>query len=186
MFYYVYFDDPNNIGHDSLDVLEIVWETANCRFVSGPHNRVQTNLKSNENYYNYLTSCGFFSWHFFRFFWTLPLFRDFSSKKSYSCAYRKVARCRQVYYSILHSFGQRLYCKCLPMTKWAENQVNHQNFDPSLLPKKLWLLFMGMKQKKKLKKRIQNGRLKNLCFIKPSILNIFSRKFYRLVLGAVK
>ena len=69
MFYYVYFDDPNNIGHDSLDVLEIVWETANCRFVSGPHNRVQTNLKSNENYYNYLTSCGFFSWHFFRFFW---------------------------------------------------------------------------------------------------------------------
>ena len=116
---------------------------------------------------------------------TLPLFRDFSSKKSYSCAYRKVARCRQVYYSILHSFGQRLYGKCLPMTKWAENQVNHQNFDPSLLPKKLWLLFMGMKQKKKLKKRIQNGRLKKPHFAKWSILNNVLPNWAGWVLGLV-
>ena len=29
----------------------------------------------------------------------------------------------------------------------AENQDNHQNFDPSLPPKKLWLIFMGGKGK---------------------------------------
>jgi hypothetical protein len=34
-------------------------------------------------------------------------------------------------------------------TEWSwnitKNQGNHQDFDPSLLPKKLWLIFMGMK-----------------------------------------
>ena len=30
---------------------------------------------------------------------------------------------------------------------WAGNQSNHQNFDPSLLPKKLWLIDMEKKQK---------------------------------------
>ena len=42
-------------------------------------------------------------------------------------------------YTELHMFMQLLF--------WAGNQSNHQNFDPSLLPKKLWLIFMGMKQK---------------------------------------
>ena len=31
---------------------------------------------------------------------------------------------------------------------WAGDQGNHQNFNPSLLLKTLWLIFMGMKQKK--------------------------------------
>ena len=52
---------------------------------------------------------------------------------------------------------------------WTRNQSNHQNFDPSLLAKKLWLIFMGMKQKK-----IQNGRLKKLSFSIPPILNILA------------
>ena len=42
-------------------------------------------------------------------------------------------------YTVLHMFTQVLF--------WAGNQDNHQNFDPSLLPKKLWQTFMGMKQK---------------------------------------
>ena len=32
--------------------------------------------------------------------------------------------------------------------EFSGNQGNHQNFDPSLLLKKLWLIFMGIKQKK--------------------------------------
>ena len=32
--------------------------------------------------------------------------------------------------------------------EFAGNQGNQQNFDPSWLPKKLSLIFMGMKQKK--------------------------------------
>ena len=48
----------------------------------------------------------------------------------------------------------------------AVNHHNDQNFDPSLLTNKLWLFFMGMKQKKIffLKKKIQNGRLKKTEF----------------------
>ena len=34
--------------------------------------------------------------------------------------------------------------KCWPKTSWTGNQGNHQNFGPSLLPKNLWLLFMGL------------------------------------------
>ena len=33
---------------------------------------------------------------------------------------------------------------------YAGNQGNHQNFDPFLLPYQFWLIFIGMKQKKKL------------------------------------
>ena len=39
--------------------------------------------------------------------------------------------------------------KCWPKTSWAGNQGNNQNFDPSLIPKELWLIFIGLKQKKK-------------------------------------
>ena len=50
--------------------------------------------------------------------------------------------------------------KCRPKTLWAGNQGNHQNFDPSLLPKNLWLVFMGKA------KKFQNGRLKKPMFFK--------------------
>ena len=43
-------------------------------------------------------------------------------------------------YTVLHIYTQLLF--------WAGNQGNHQNFDPSLLAKKLWLILMGMKPKK--------------------------------------
>ena len=42
--------------------------------------------------------------------------------------------------TLLHMFTQLLF--------WAGNQGNHKNFNPSLQLKKLWLIFMGMKQKK--------------------------------------
>ena len=42
----------------------------------------------------------------------------------------------------------------------AENQSNHQNFDPYLLPKKFWLIFIGMKQKTKTKIEIEKNNLK--------------------------
>ena len=54
----------------------------------------------------------------------------------------------------------------------AGNQGNHQDFDPFLLLKKLWLIFMSMNQKKK--------------FSIPPILKIFLRKFQELVFGFVK
>ena len=41
-------------------------------------------------------------------------------------------------YTVLHMFRQLLFL--------AGNQGNHQNFNPSLLSKKLWLILMGMKQ----------------------------------------
>ena len=49
------------------------------------------------------------------------------------------------------------------------------------LPKNLLRLFMGLS-----KKKIQNGRLKKLCFSKPSILNIFSLNWVGLVLGLMQ
>ena len=36
------------------------------------------------------------------------------------------------------------------LLQWCGDQNNHQNFDPSLLPKNLKLIFMEMKQKKNL------------------------------------
>ena len=42
-------------------------------------------------------------------------------------------------YTVLHIFTQVLFC--------AGNQSNHQNFDPSLVSYKCWLIFIGMKQK---------------------------------------
>ena len=57
-------------------------------------------------------------------------------------------------YTVLHMFTQVLF--------WAGNQGNHLNFDTSLLPKKLWLIFMGMKQKKiffwKIKFKMANSK----------------------------
>ena len=59
-------------------------------------------------------------------------------------------------------------------------KVLDKNFDPSLLPKKLWLIFMRIKQKK-----IEMADSKKLSFSEPPILKIFSRKFQGLVLGLV-
>ena len=42
-------------------------------------------------------------------------------------------------YTVLHMFMQLLF--------WAGNQSNHQNFDPPLLSKNLWLFFMGLSKK---------------------------------------
>ena len=67
--------------------------------------------------------------------------------------------------------------KCWPKTSWAGNQGKHKNFDPSLLPKNLWLLFMGF-----WKKKSEMADSKKLCFSKPWILNIFSEKWAGLVL----
>ena len=66
-------------------------------------------------------------------------------------------------YTVLHIFAQVLF--------WAENQGNHQHFDPSLLPKKLWLTFMGMK--KKIEKKFQ---LKKTEIFNSANSQYFSRK----------
>ena len=47
--------------------------------------------------------------------------------------------------AMLHIFEQVLF--------WAGNQGNHQHFDPSLLPKNLSLLFMGLSKKTFWKKK---------------------------------
>ena len=49
--------------------------------------------------------------------------------------------------------------KCLAWVKRCHHVWLDQNFDPSLLTNKLWLVFMEMKQKKIFWKKNQNGRL---------------------------
>ena len=59
--------------------------------------------------------------------------------------------------------------KCLVWVKKCCHIWLDQNFDPSLLTKKLWPFYMRMKQKKiffSSKKEIQNGRLKKRLFSK--------------------
>ena len=55
----------------------------------------------------------------------------------------------------------------------AANQGNHQNLEPSLLTNKFWLVFMGLKQKKTLKKKNQNGWLKKTDFFQNRQYSIF-------------
>ena len=77
--------------------------------------------------------------------------------------------------------------KCWRKTSWAGNQGNHQNFDPSLLfTQEILTAFRGDEAKFFFETNFQNGRLKKTEFSKPSILNIFSRKFQGLVLGSVE
>ena len=64
-------------------------------------------------------------------------------------------------YTVLHIFVQVLF--------WAGNQGHHQEFYPSLLPKKLWLIFMGWSKKM--------TDSKKLSFSIPPIRKVFSRKF---------
>jgi len=65
--------------------------------------------------------------------------------------------------------------------EFSGNQGKHQNFDPSILPYKFGLIFMGMKQKKKIKM----ADSKKAHFSKSPILKSFSRKFLRFVLGLI-
>ena len=84
-------------------------------------------------------------------------------------------------YRAEHKHG---FCSCLPLRKilkrlallrcttdirnithskeFAGNQGNYQNFDPFLLPMKLWLIFMGMKQRKKNWKKKSNWPTQNI------------------------
>ena len=64
--------------------------------------------------------------------------------------------------------------------KTARNHGNHQNFDPTLLAKKLWLVCMRMK------KKIKMVDLKKAYFSKRPILKIFLQKFHGLVLWLVE
>ena len=77
---------------------------------------------------------------------------------------------------LLHSAS-----KCLAWVKKCCHVWLDQNFDPSLLTNKLWLIFMGKKAKKKFKM----ADSKKAHFSKSPILKIFSRKFLRWVLGLV-
>ena len=69
-------------------------------------------------------------------------------------------------YTVLHLFTQLLF--------WVGKQNNHQNFDPSLLPKKLWLIFMRMKHKKVFleKKKIKMADSKKLYTLHVISLNV--------------
>ena len=65
--------------------------------------------------------------------------------------------------------------------EFSGNQGKHQNFDPSILPYKFGLIFMGMKQKKIFffsKKKFKMADSKKAHFSK-------SWKFLRFVLGLV-
>ena len=76
--------------------------------------------------------------------------------------------------------------KCLAWVKNCCHIWLDQNFDPSLLTNKLWLNFMGKKQKKNFffeKKKFKMADSKKQRFSKSPILKKFSRKFHRLVLG---
>ena len=64
--------------------------------------------------------------------------------------------------------------------KNSYNQSNHQNFDPTLLAKNFWLVYMRMKQLffEKKSKRPTKKKLISKTAI--------SRKFYGLVLGLIE
>ena len=73
-------------------------------------------------------------------------------------------------YNVLHIFRQVLF--------WTGNQCNHQNFDPSLLFYKCWLIFIGMKQiKRKLKKKYKKKwpTQKNWDFQLPQFSIFFAK-----------
>ena len=75
-----------------------------------------------------------------------------------------------------------------PPSFLAVNHHNNKNWVPSILTQNLWLIIMGMKQKKiqkNSKKKFKMADSKKLSFSKlPILKNIFC-KFQRLVLGLV-
>ena len=70
----------------------------------------------------------------------------------------------------------------------AVNHQNHKNWVPSILTHNLWLIFIGMKQKKNVfLKKIQNGRLKktshqSILLIQGPIHEIFTKKYWALAI----
>ena len=70
----------------------------------------------------------------------------------------------------LHSLS-----KCLVWVKKCCHVWLDQNFDPSLLTNKLWLIFMGMKQKKFLKKKSKWPTQKNWVFQNCQFSIFFSK-----------
>jgi hypothetical protein len=74
---------------------------------------------------------------------------------------------------VLHIFVQVLF--------WAGNQDNHQNSDPSLLPKKLTDFHGDEAKKRDSKWRTQ----KKLSLSISPILNMYLRKFQGLVFALV-
>ena len=101
----------------------------------------------------------------------LPFLSRVGMEKSVSYKHFSLISCIIICIMQVHS-GQ----KCLVWVILAGNQGNHHNFDPTFLPKNLWLIFMGMKQ---------NGQLKKTEFFKITNSQYFLRKFQRLVLGLV-
>ena len=71
--------------------------------------------------------------------------------------------------------------KCWLKTSWAGNQGEHKDFDPSLLPKNLWLLFMGFS-----KKNPKWPTQKNYVFQNRQFSIFFSQNWAGLVLGSVE
>ena len=80
------------------------------------------------------------------------------------------------------------WSKCLVWVKKCCHIWLDQNFDPSLLTKKLWPFYMRMKHFFFFFVRKKNFKMadwKKAYFPKSPILKIFSRKFHGLVLGLV-
>ena len=69
-------------------------------------------------------------------------------------------------YTVLHILEQVFF--------WTGNQCNHQNFKKSLLSYKSWLIFIGMKQKKVKKGRLEKAGIFNAPIFFMKILEIVS------------
>ena len=72
-----------------------------------------------------------------------------------------------------------LCCMFTQVLFWSGNQGNHQNFDPSLLPKKL-TDFHGDEAIKIFEKKIQTGRLKKTEFFKTANSQYFIVKILEI------
>ena len=101
-------------------------------------------------------------------------------------------------YKIKQIFGSKINMlqgnDCIYTAGWnvwgewilALNHHNHKNWVPIILTHNLWLIFIGIKQrKKKIEKKNQNGRLKKTEFFKIANSQYFLWKFHGLVLGLV-
>ena len=92
--------------------------------------------------------------------------------------YEKIG-CPQIFWLTLYGNHYTRVQNVCPGWKTAGNQGNHQNFDPTLLAKKLWNEAKKIFFLKKKKFKMAGN------FSKSPILNIFLWKFHGLVLGFV-
>ena len=94
-------------------------------------------------------------------------------------------------YSVLFLIINTIYLQCRTIAiiseLFAGNQGNHQNFVPSLVPINFWLIYIGMKQKKKKnwRKKFKMADSKNWVFQPPPKAEQFSPKFHKSILGWV-